>query len=471
MTLDPHRSTLDPHSGRRVTVMGLGRFGGGVGAVRFLVERGASVTLTDIQPAEQLAEPLAQIRDLPLLNLRLGEHREEDFTSADLVIASPAVRPDHPCLTAARRRGIDVTTEIGLFCRHCPARILGVTGSAGKTTTATLLNLLLASSPQPHWLGGNIGGSLLSRLTDMHPEDRVVLELSSFQLAYLDADRFSPSVGVVTNFFPNHLDWHQSLDEYRSAKQTLLRYQDSAATAVLPSEGDAAGWRTRGRRIEFGSEPRSEEFVAITPRAMQVRIGAVELALPWDAMNLPRGLHNRRNAAAVVAAAVAAEIDVRTLPQILNQGLPRDRLPHRMEYLGCKRGRHFYNDSKATTPESAMAAVQSFDEPLIVLAGGSDKGVDLTPFAIELARRAKAVVLMGDTGPRLGELISAAAGRGGPPALSVAADFDAAFGWAVAQSAAGDIILLSPGCASFGWFRDYADRGEQFRRFVQELDG
>jgi UDP-N-acetylmuramoylalanine--D-glutamate ligase len=437
----PSRDASDDYAGRRVTVMGLGRFGGGIGAVRFLAERGAAVTLTDRKPAGELAESLGKIADLPLRAVRLGEHREEDFTSADLVVASAAIRPDHPCLAAARERGAAVTTEVGLFWRHCPGRIIGVTGSAGKSTTAALIHHLLQSSGKRCWLGGNIGGSLLQSIDEMQPADRVTLELSSFQLQYLDLERRSPEIAVVTGFAPNHLDWHLSLEEYRRAKQTILRWQRPGDAAVLDrSDPDVATWPTSAGVFEAA---------------------AMDSDRPLGRFPLP-GPHNRRNAELAMRAALAAG----ATPEKIAEGLATFRgLPHRMEFVGEFGGRRFYNDSKATTPESAVAALQSFTQPVILLAGGSDKGVDLQAFAEEIARRAKGVALMGETGPRLERLVRAAgAGRG---AVHVACDFAEAIEWCVARSEAGDVVLLSPGCASFGWFRDYEERGERFRMLAE----
>ncbi len=515
---EPHLCTEYRH--RRVTVMGLGRFGGGVGAVRFLASVGGEVTLTDLKPEQELAESLAAIADVPLAALRLGEHREADFTSAELVVASPAVRPDHPCLAAARACGVPVTTEIGLFIRHCPARIIGVTGTIGKSTTAAMIHHLLKEAGRPCRLGGNIGGSLLSELPEIDPAEWVVLELSSFQLSYLEADRYAPAIGVVTNFLPNHLDWHTSLEEYRTAKQALLRHQQPGDVAVLPAAQDAPEfrhWPVVGRRIEFGEQPESGEQVALTADGLRVVIseaaargarstregglqnspspplsadefleealvgespprmpvdsggegvlviaGSIPERIVWPG-NLPVGLPLRLNAAGAVAAAMAAGVEA----SVCEPALARFRgLPHRLEEVGTFHGRRFINDSKATTPEAAITALRSFDVPVLVLAGGADKGVDLEPFARELAQRAKGIALMGATGAILDHQI-AMSGEETLPRW-IATDFRAAFEWAVSQSEAGDIILLSPGCASFGWFRDYAERGDQFRQAVMQ---
>lgn len=467
--------------GLRITVMGLGHFGGGIGAVRFLAAQGARVTLTDLKSAAELSESLDQIAGLSLEALRFGEHREEDFTSADLIVASPAIRPDHPCLEAARSCNVPVTTEIGLFWRHCPAKVIGVTGTAGKSTTSALIAHLLQSAGQCVFLGGNIGGSLLDKLPEIGPADWVLLELSSFQLMYLNAERRSPRVAVVTNFHPNHLDWHQSLEEYRHAKQTLLRYQTPQDVAVLPTDTEFVNWPTNGQRVEFGCDVDGPDSVGVTRSGLQLHLGDAIEAVHWEHTRFRlSGFHNRLNEAAAVAAAVAAGV----APQACAEGLRTFRgLPHRLEAVGEVGGVQFYNDSKATTPEAAIAALRAFDRPLIVLAGGSHKGADLSSFAAELAGRAKGIALMGETAPALVQMINATAAEhdakaddsaahsrsGAPPEVHLASDFRDAFSWAVSQAHAGDIILLSPGCASFGWFRDFEDRGCQFRFAVETL--
>ncbi len=454
------------YAGCRVTVMGLGRFGGGIGAVRFLAAHGAMVTVTDLQTAAELENSLARVRDVPVTKFRLGEHRLEDFTAAELVVATPAVRPDHPCLAAARERGVPITTEIGLFWRHCRGRIIGVTGTVGKSTTAALIHHLLCGSGRRAWLGGNLGGSLLEDVSKIVPDDWVVLELSSFQLQYLDADRRSPAIAVVTNFAPNHLDWHRSLNEYREAKQTLLRHQRPEEIAVLPADDpDVSAWPVVGRTVWFGGHAAGPGSVQVDPPQLCFDDGERWSHEGKPCGGLPPGEHNLRNAAAALAAALVTGADREECLRSL-ETFPG--LPHRLQCVGSHGGRTFYNDSKATTPEAAVAALRAFQRPVVLLAGGSDKGVDLTAFAAEIARCCKAVALMGQTAATLDRLITQAA-PAAPPSRFLASDFPSAFAWSVAQTAAGDIILLSPGCASFGWFRDYEDRGEQFQRAVAEL--
>lgn len=462
------QSTPHDFRGRRATVMGLGAFGGGEAAARFLAARGAHVIVTDLKPAEQLQPATQRLADLPGITYRLGGHDERDFIDTDLLVVSPAVPRDSPYLLKAVAAGIPVTSEMNLFWQHNRGRVVGVTGTNGKSTTTTLIHSMLHEAGVPCRVGGNIGVSLLPEVEQIKPDEWVVLELSSFQLADLDALQRSPQVAVVTNFSPNHLDRHASLDEYRHAKQTVLRWQDINDTAILnAADSGVSTWPTRAARLFFGDGAGNDtdgRSLEVTPEGVHGTVAGHTIAIDLrDHLSL-RGRHNRLN---VAAAALAASV-CGAEPDAIAAAVRDFRgLPHRLQYIGQVRGRWFYNDSKATTPEAAIAAIAAFDrgEPLVLLAGGSNKHVDLTGFAAAIARRVKAAALLGETAPQLAAAIQSAAER--PIHLHSPATFREAFDWAVDQSLPGDTILLSPGCASYGWFANYEDRGNQFAALVR----
>ncbi len=454
------------YCGRRVTVMGLGAFGGGVGAVQFLLNRGAIVTVADLRPAEELQESLAALASSPPQKLHLGPHDEADFRDAELIVVNPAIRRDHSLLQLADAGGVPLTSEMNLFWQHQPGRILAVTGSNGKSTTTALLHAMLAQSGRRVWLGGNIGRSLLPRVGEIQPDDLVVLELSSFQLTDLDRLQASPHIAVITNFSPNHLDWHPDVDHYRWAKQTVLRWQNAGDSAVLNADDpDVCNWTGQGRRWLFGLADHRADGLFLRGDVAVLRLQNSEQSFPLrDWVKLP-GEHNLANALAAAAAAIAAGASLGDVRRGLEVYEP---LPHRLQFVAEVDGRRFYNDSLATTPESTIVALRSFDGPIVLLAGGYDKQVDLTAMATEIAGRAKAVALMGQTANRLREAIHQNQGTHvsiSPPH----ADFSSAFRWAWDQSSPGDVILLSPGCASYDWFQNFAHRGAQFVRFVEEL--
>jgi UDP-N-acetylmuramoylalanine--D-glutamate ligase len=489
VTLSSTGSTSDTYRGMPVTVMGLGRFGGGVAAARFLAKHGAVVTVTDLASREELADSLSQLQDVAIDRFLLGGHSDDAFANCRMLIVNPAVKPANTHVEAAIARGVDVTTEIELFLRHNPAPVIAVTGSNGKSTTTALIHHLLshalpvACGEESHthqpastgtrriWLGGNIGVSLLDRLEDMTSDDLVVLELSSFQLEMLRRKRFRPRVAVLTNYSPNHLDWHGTERAYREAKQSIFDAQMPDDVSIVPQDdakdgADGVAWKTRGQRLQFGLRDTSEDGVFLEGGDLILRSArgffedAVRLNVPAQ---LP-GLHNRMNIAAAACAAWQAGADPDQFSAALKSFQP---LPHRLQMVKEEAGRQFWNDSIATTPESAIAALKVFSRPVILLAGGYDKGQDLSTFACEIRQKAKAVILMGQTAATMRDLVNSG-DSGTGLMVREARDFRDAFAQAVALSGEGDIVLLSPGCASYGWFRDYRERGELFTQLARE---
>jgi UDP-N-acetylmuramoylalanine--D-glutamate ligase len=462
------------YDGMRVTVMGLGRFGGGVGVTRFLAGRGARVLVTDLEPAEKLADSVAALRDLledGKVTLRLGGHVEEDFAQVDLVVANPAVKPGHPLLQSALRRGVSVTTEIGLLVRELPdrRRVIGVTGSAGKSTTTAMIGHILerrkAEPPEAPpeagrvWVGGNLGGSLLPVVGEIAAGDIVVLELSSFMLHYLRALQWSPAVAVVTNLSPNHLDWHGTLAEYRHAKQAILDFQGEEDWAVLGPDTDGFSPKAKGV-VRIGADEHETEAVALR-----------DLALP--------GAHNRVNARTAAAAVSAMTGCAPT--EVLSALADFRGLPHRLQWVAQQRGVRFFNDSKSTTPESAIRAIESFPPGSVhVILGGYDKGSDLRTLAATAAARCRAIYTIGVTGESIAALteqwVSCKDATGDrsentpSQAQVVRCQTLAAAVRALSERVEdGEVALLSPGCASWDQFENYEQRGSAFVAAVQAL--
>jgi UDP-N-acetylmuramoylalanine--D-glutamate ligase len=428
---------------RRVLVMGLGRFGGGIAAARWLVEQGARVLVTDRDPADRLAESIAQLQGLPV-ELRLGEHRESDFIESELIVTSPAVPPGNPFLAAARARGIPITTEIRLFLQRNPARrTIGITGTKGKSTTTALLGKML-SGQFTTWVGGNIGRSLLADLPRIAADDLVVLELSSFMLEYLAADQFSPHIAVVTIITADHLEWHGSTAAYVQAKQNLVRWQRPGDIAVLPAnriggaEVENFARLTRGKVVRFDADP------------------------PPFALRLA-GHHNQLNAHAAFAAAACLGI---TREQAQHAIADFPGLPHRMQLVHEANGIRWINDSIATGPDAAIAALLSFDPRTVIqIVGGKDKSLDMAPLAEALANRAKVTICIGQTGPQIAAMVRAAGAK--PESIVQCPDLAGAADEARKIAQPGDVILLSPGYASFDQFNNFEQRGEAFARLAK----
>lgn len=451
-------------AGKRVTVMGLGLFGGGVGVARFLARQGAIVTATDLKDAAALAESLAKLDGFPI-TYHLGGHEAADFTDADLVVVNPAVPDDSPFLALARAAGVPLETEINLFFKLCPAPIVGVTGSNGKSTAASLAAHLLGAGPRRVWLGGNIGRSLLEELSDIRPEDLVVLELSSFQLERLEPTGLSPAVAIVLNLRPNHLDRHGTMERYARAKQPILRHQRPGDAALLNADCPIVStWAAigAGRKLFFSTQAPVQRGAWLDGDQALWRDGGEPLPLFRRSDLALRGRHNAANALAAAGAAVLCGVAPRAIAPRL---VTFRALEHRLEFVRTLDGVDYYNDSKATTPEAAIAGLEAFDEPVILIAGGYDKHVPLDEFGRVVARRAKAAVLLGATAGQISEAIAAAGGA----STRLVASLAEAVATARRLAAPGDVVLLSPGCASYDMFANYEQRGALFKQLVMEL--
>lgn len=445
-------------SDMRVLVMGLGRFGGGVGATRFLVQRGARVRVTDMAGAEALTPSLRRLDGLNV-EYRLGEHRESDLGDADLLVVSPAVdRRKSAFFAAAVRRGLPWTTEMNLFIDRCPGDIAAVTGSVGKSTTCAMLAAILESAVQSgavryravHF-GGNIGRSLLEDLGSIAAPDVVVLELSSFQLDAMEGVAFRPKVACITNIIPHHLDRHDGFDGYMRAKMAVTRGQQSG-DALIVSQADAL-WQIEVRRM---AAERGVKLVAIEPTP----------EMPLLPLRVP-GKHNQVNAR--LAAAMARELGVEsaTVHVALEEFTG---LPHRLQFVAERCGVRYYNDSKSTSAAAVATAVAAFDGPLVVLCGGKDSGEEVEAIAQTPMPLARAIVCFGEAGARLAGLLEERRSDSASPAIYRASNLDGAVQCAQTVSRAGDVVLLSPGCPSYDEFVNYEHRGDAFVRLVETLD-
>lgn len=447
----------------RATVMGLGLFGGGVGVAKHLCAEGFDVLVTDLKGEADLAPSIAALAGLGV-RFRLGSHEESDFRDTDLVVVNPAVPPGNRYVEAARAAGVRIDTEIAMFVRLCRGRIVGITGSAGKSTTSALAAACLerARLPGRVLLGGNIGRSLLEELPAIGPADVVVLELSSFQLHWLRREGLRPSIGVLTNISPNHLDWHGTVEAYAEDKSGIVPLAGGVLVALAddprvrgiasraPSrvvwtsrtddlpEGDAVFWRgtTLVRRTVHGE-------TAVLERA-DVRLLGEHAA--WN-----------------VASAAAAACEAGAAPEAVREGVRSfEGLKHRLKPIGTVRGVLCVDDSKSTTPEAAAGALRAFDRPVLLLAGGYDKGLDPRPMVEAAAGRAHAVLCYGTTGPALAEAFRGA----GIDDVVLVGTLAEAVDQAFVLASPGDVLLLSPGHASWDQFTNYEARAAAFAEAV-----
>jgi UDP-N-acetylmuramoylalanine--D-glutamate ligase len=441
--------------GKRVTVAGAAR--SGVAAAELLVRRGAAVILSDVRESLDEGERLRTVG----IDLELGGHREETFTSADLIVTSPGVPLRQNVLEAARQAGVPIIGELELASRWLRGRMVAITGTKGKSTTTTLTGRMLEAGGHRVLVGGNIGHALSAQVDDSTEDTIHVVEASSFQLEAIET--FRPWIAVLLNFSPDHLDRHASVEEYAGAKRRIFENQSSTDWAVLNADDGAAmalGAGGRARRLLFSTASRPGDGIVVAGGHI-VRRGASgdEPLVPLSAIRL-LGPHLVADvvAAAAVASVVGVEIGAMTRAVERFTGLE-----HALELVGDVGGVRFVNDSKATNIEAARRAIESFDDRLLVILGGRFKGGEFADLREALVRRHAIVIAIGEARP----LIRAALGAS--IAVHEAGDMSAAVRTAFASAVPGSTVVLAPACASFDMFRDYAERGRVFKQEVSRL--
>ncbi len=452
----------------RVLILGAARQG--LALARFLSTHGAQVTLNDKRAPEQMQNAVQELADYPV-NWVLGEHPLSLLDQADLVCVSGGVPLDLPILMAARERGMAISNNSQIFMEAVPCRVVGITGSAGKTTTTTLVGRMAEAAVQPPqraWVGGNIGLPLIEYLDQIDPDDLVILELSSFQLEQMDR---SPQVAAILNITPNHLDRHGTMEAYTAAKVRLIEFQRPEDVAVL-GRGDPGAWalrsRVRGRLVSFGLNrpaPGMQGTFAEDGRLWWTD-GEREQPLLEQSSILLRGEHNLLNVLAACAVAAAAGLPVSAMAEGVNgfRGVA-----HRLELVRRWNGINWYNDSIATAPERTIAAIRSFDEPLVLLLGGRDKNLPWGELSELVRERVDHVIVFGEAAPKIIAAIGPVEQGERPYTLECCDGLKQAVAAAAAVAEPGDQVLLSPGGTSFDEFHDFEERGEVFRIWVQEL--
>lgn len=451
---------MDDLTHKRLIILGLARQG--VALARFAVGVGARVVVSDLRSPEQLAETVAQLADLPLEYV-LGEHPMSLLDQADVLAISGGVPADAPLVQAARDRGIAVTNDEQEFLRRTPTAVIGITGSAGKTTTTALTGFMGQVAGRCTWVGGNIGRPLIADLHKMAAEDLVVQELSSFQL---EIWQFSPHVAAILNITPNHLDRHKTMEAYAAAKANILRFQKPTDIAVLSAD-DPGAYRLRhlvqGRLRLFSLVHEVDDGAFVRDGHVWLRNGEETPVLPVSDISL-RGDHNVRNVLAAVTLGDSIGLPVAAMAQAIRTF---QSVEHRLELVGIIGGVQYINDSIATAPERVLAALNSFTEPLILLAGGKDKDMVWDEWVRRVLARVRRVVLFGDLAQTLTPKLEAQ--NTTFTAVTQVHTLAEAVQVAAETAVSGDVVLLSPGGTSFDAFPDFAARGEAFRRLVQEL--
>jgi UDP-N-acetylmuramoylalanine--D-glutamate ligase len=447
--------------GKRVLVMGLGLQGSGMAAARYAAQQGAVVRVTDMKSMEVLAPSVAALRELPL-EFILGQHREEDFLWADVVIRNPGVPRNSRYLLLAQEHGARIEMEIALFFMACPGPIIGITGTRGKTTTASLIYEILRASNIPAILGGNVAGvETLSLLPSIKPETRVVLELSSWQLEGLAPHAISPAVAVMTNVYPDHLNTYHDMEEYAQAKANIFRYQTDNGIGVFNYDN---AWTRR-----FGEESPGQVWFTSLERGGSFARNSREIQ-PFTFTETPlAGRHNLENILLATTTARLLDVDDETIRETVRRF---KGVPHRLEEVLVHTGVRFINDSASTTPVAGQVGIEAFSEPVVLVAGGNSKHLPLARWPERIVQRCRDVVLLAGSGTD--ELLPAIEQEAqrlqkGNPVRGIYDNFQRAMDAAVALTRPGDVLLFSPGFTSFGMFLNEFDRGDRFVDYVRAL--
>ena len=466
LTFDPE---IDPETlgGRRVTIVGLGKGRTTAGLARYLVERGARVTITDPKARAELAEGIARLGDTPAALVLAPASDDAALADPDVVFFIPGQRPRSTTVQRAIARGIPVATEIGLFFRLCPAPIVGITGTKGKSTTTTLVARILGQGRRRIIVGGNIGNAVIQDLPTITSDDLVVLELSSFQLETLGR---SPHIAVVTNVLEDHLDHHGTREAYVAAKRNIVAWQTRDDIAVLNLDDPAVALLHAGavstvrgssleRRPEYGAWLDGDELALVDGARSRRLCAASELRVP--------GRHNVANA---LAAAIVGDVYGITDAAIAQELRAFGGLPHRLETIGQHDGVLWVNDSQGTTPYATIPALAAYGRPPVVILGGVSKAADFTALGRAVVAQARGAILIGQAADDIAAAIEGAREPGrAEPVIVRTASLREAVDAARTIARSGDVVLLSPACASFDMFASYEDRGDQFAALVREF--
>ena len=453
------------YRGMKVLVVGAAK--SGLAAVRFLLDRAARVILTDTRTDEALKADIAALcasADYPgTLTLELGGHRDDSFRESDMIVVSPGVSLSLPCFDVSRRAGVPIIGEIELAYRHLQGRIIGITGSNGKTTTTTLVSDLLNGAGMRAYAAGNIGAPLVGFAAHSLPEDIYTVELSSFQLE--STLEFCPFIGSILNLTPDHMDRYAGFENYVAAKKRVFMNQAKTDFAVLNADDirtAAIAKEVNSRPVLFSRARILEQGAFVRNGRVIYRDGQIEMDLfPISAIAL-KGSHNLENVLAACAMAILAGAP----PESLEPNIRKFKgVEHRIEWVSEIDGVQYFNDSKATNIDATIKSIDSFPGNILLILGGRDKAGDFTVLRSLIQERVKHIVLIGEAAPKIREALAGAA------EMSEAKSMDEAVSICRLVAHRGDTVLLAPACASFDMFQNYEHRGRAFKESVRRLNG
>lgn len=460
--------------GKRITVFGIGLNRGALAVIKFLIDVGVrEVIATDIKTREDLAPTLAELSKYKNIVYVLGQHRPEDFTQTDMVVKNPGIPWTNEYIRIALENGVPVEMDASIFTALVKRPMIGITGTKGKTTTASLIAHILEQSNQEIVRVGINQVGFLDAIDEVPERALAVAELSSWRLSSFASHKYSPVIAVVTNIYPDHLNYYKKMTAYVSDKEIIFRYQKKDDVLILNRDNEgtrAFAAKAPGRVVWFSDgDMLRDEGIFVRDGHVFERVMERESELfPWPKTAL-RGQHNRGNILAAIAVARLQNVRSDALLAALENFAG---VPHRLERVGEKSGVVFYNDTAATMPEAAIAGIRSFEEPVVLIAGGADKAFDYAELARVFVSEPKAVILLQGTATEkllpLMEKEATAMGKS-EAVFPVVTSMEDAIRVATDEACSGDVVLLSPGVASFGLFQNEFDRGNQFRDGVKRL--
>lgn len=456
---------------KKITVMGLGLHGGAVGTVRFLSEAGVKVTVTEIKSKEELAPSLEKLKDLKSVRYVFGQHRSEDFTATDMVVKNPAVSWSNKYIQLALEKKIPVEMDSSLFFKFCRNKIIGVTGTKGKTTTASLISEILKVAGKNSLKVGVGQVSVLDKLKELKKETIVVFELSSWRLSALGRAKLSPEIAVITNIYPDHLNYYKTMAEYIKDKKNICLYQDKDNSCVVSGDNEMLenfSSEIKSRLIKFSKTKLNSGRGVYVENGMIYSNDGIDEKKIMDVSEIKlRGEHNLENILAASAAAVAVGVDMASIRKAV---LGFQCVAHRLENVRELEGIRYINDSAATMPEAAISGLKSFTEPIILIAGGSDKNLEMAELAAAICEKTKGVIfLKGAATDKIITAIKCVNSELFSRGFEIVETMEKAVERARSVASEGDVILLSPGAASFGLFQNEFDRGDKFKEVVKKL--
>jgi len=459
--------------GKKVTVMGLGLHGGGIGTIRFLSWAGANITVTDIKSKEELAPSLEKLKDLKNITYIFNQHRPEDFTKADMIMKTPPAPWDNKYIKLALENKIPVEVDSSLFFKLCKNTIVGITGTKGKTTTATLVYEVLKAAGKNVVKVGIGQISALDKIKDLKKDSIVVFELSSWRLSALGRYKLSPNVAIITNIFPDHLNYYKDMAGYIKDKKYIFQNQK-------PEDFCAVNWddevlnkldeEIKSNLIKFSKNKIDQGRSVYLNEGNVYANDGVDEKKVIDATEIKlKGEHNICNILAAVSAGVALGIE----PKIMKKTIAEfNGVAHRLELVRELEGIKYYNDTAATTPEAAISGISSFSEPIVLICGGSDKNLDMSEMGKIISQIAKSVIFLKGkaTDKLIDEMKKYLAEKNMENDFKIVESMEKAVELARIEAKSGDVVLLSPGAASFGMFQNEFDRGDKFKVAVNALN-